>query len=142
MCGLSPLVFVDTGREVRESAMMMSSVATGVLWVGMVLPSEKGTVVKLEGVAIVSEAGNVDSAISPAGEVRKCGGLDTDVREPEGRLDKLQVGEVALEMAANMVGRTMEDTDNDVFSVSPKVGRLSNVKIDGIAVISLETRPI
>lgn len=142
VCGLSPLDFVDNGREVKKSAVMMPSVATGVFGVGIVLPSEKGTIVKLGDVAFVSEAGNVDFAISPADEIRRCGGLDTDIRESEERLDKLQVGEVALEMAANVVGSTMEDIDNEVFSESPKVGRLSDVKTDGFTVLSLETRPI
>lgn len=45
-------------------------------------------------------------------------------------------------MAVNVVGRTVEDIDKEVFSESPKVGRLSDVKIDGIVSISLETRPI
>lgn len=142
MCGLSPLAFVDMSGEVRESTAMMPSVAGGVLWVGVVLPSEKDTVGKLGDAAIVSETKNIDSAISPADEVRRCEGLDTDAREPEGRLDKVLVGEVAPEMTANVVGRTVEDIDKEVFSESPNVGRLSDVKIDGIVSLSLETRPI
>lgn len=142
VCGLSPLAFVAMSREGRESAVMTPSVAGGVLCVGVVLPSEKDTVGKLGDAAIVSEAENINSAICPAGVVRRCEGLDTDAREPEGRLDKLLVGEVALEMAANVVGKTVEDIDKKVFSEGSKVGRLSDVKIDGIVSISLETRPI
>lgn len=45
-------------------------------------------------------------------------------------------------MCAKVVGGSVEDTDNEVLSEIPKVGKLSEMTIDGITVASLETRPI
>lgn len=167
VCRLPSLSFEGMGGEVKELAVMMSSVVVEVAWVAMVaLPSERGATVKLEYVAIISEAGKVDSDISPEDEVKSREGVNMDARESEGRLDELQVGEVALEftegfdesvipgvtgmavfsnvgrIAAKVVGGNVEDIDNEVLSEIPKEGRLSDVEINGITVTSLETRPI
>lgn len=67
---LSSLAFADSGREVKESAVAMPSVAAEVAWVGMARTSERGPIVKLGDVVIVSEAGRVDSDISPEDEAK------------------------------------------------------------------------
>lgn len=45
-------------------------------------------------------------------------------------------------VAVKVAGGNVEDIDKEVLSETPKLGRFSDVKIDGIAVTSLEPQPI